>query len=186
MKLLGSLVDRLRRSSTSELKIAKEEVKDSVIEFMISLMKTPVLEKHGIACLLEQVLAAFHFTRDHRLRRLNLLTSLIAKLRRALVCAFVHDFQLINKDQRLGVDILEEEGKKRIEEYDSDADNVDLDIIEDDLEEEDEDELGLDDPAAGGNAERAGLEFMGLAHLSGMTSRWDFSSEKLSLIVALM
>ncbi|KAJ3549686.1 hypothetical protein NMY22_g783 [Coprinellus aureogranulatus] len=84
-----SLIHRLVQQLVLE-KISESEVKSLVREIMISLMETPVSEKHGIACVVEQCTAIVFLTRDNRLRRLNLLTGLIARFRRALACAFIY------------------------------------------------------------------------------------------------
>jgi hypothetical protein len=83
----------LFESLLKELMLAersKPRVKKLVEDIMVSLMRTPVSEKHGIACVMEQVAAAVYLTRDNGIRRLNLLTGLLSRLRRGLACAFVH------------------------------------------------------------------------------------------------
>lgn len=53
-------------------------------------MKTRIPETRGISCLLEQACAVAYLTRGGTIRRLNFLTSLIARFRRMLACAFFY------------------------------------------------------------------------------------------------
>jgi hypothetical protein len=67
-----------------------EATKRIIFEIMESILVTQVSEKRGIQCLLEQFLAALFLARDGHIKRANYITSIIARLRRALACTFLY------------------------------------------------------------------------------------------------